>query len=205
MSRGLKWTIVVSVLLVFWLVTAPFLANRLIVNKQLEKADVIFVLSGSAVYSERTRRAAKIYRDGVSRSVLLSDDGKRAGWSVSEQRNPRFVELATRSLVRQGVPSEAISVLDANVSGTIYEARGFANAAGKNGWRSVLIVTSAYHTRRAIRTFERELEGSDIRIGIASPPPGEQTPHAFTWWLTPRGWRYVAGEYVKSVYYWISF
>jgi len=32
-----------------------------------------------------------------------------------------------------------------------------------------------------------------------------QTPTPGTWWFSPRGWQTVAGEYVKMVYYRVSY
>jgi uncharacterized SAM-binding protein YcdF (DUF218 family) len=205
MSRSIKIVLIVSTLFVFWVVTAPKLATALIVERKLEKADAIIVLSGSAVYQERTRKAASVYRSRVSPIIVLSDDGGEAGWSHVEERNPKFVELATRSLVDQGVPPESIVEMEADVTGTKEEAAAFRNEALKRRWKSVLIVTSAYHTRRALNTFQKEFSGIDMSIGIESPPPGERTPPPFTWWLTGRGWRLVAGEYVKMAYYWLYY
>lgn len=205
MSRSIKVLITLSVLLVLWIVMAPKLASMLIVEHRLEKADSIIVLSGSAVYQERTRKAAKAFREGISKTIVLSDDGGEAGWSRTEDRNPKFVELARRSLVGYGVPRESIILMDSEVSGTNEEAAAFERESSKHGWKSVLIVTSAYHSRRALSTFEKKFAGSDMTIGIVSPPPGDKTPPVSTWWLTPLGWQFVAGEYLKTAYYWVFY
>jgi uncharacterized SAM-binding protein YcdF (DUF218 family) len=70
-----------------------------------------------------------------------------------------------------------------------------------------LIVTSAYHTRRALRTFENVFseKGVETKIGIIAARPGQQTPSALYWWLTWKGWGDVAGEYVKSVFYYVNY
>ncbi|MDT7605003.1 MAG: hypothetical protein QOF61_3000, partial [Acidobacteriota bacterium] len=34
---------------------------------------------------------------------------------------------------------------------------------------------------------------------------GGESPAPYGWWLTARGWREVAGEYVKLVYYWTHY
>jgi hypothetical protein len=117
-----KSMIFVLAILSVWALLAPFLAERLIVEKPLDHADVIFVLAGSGAYVERTRKAALIYEGGVAPKVLLTDDGARAGWSEKEQRNPPYVELARRELVAHGVPDGAIEVLSPESSGTIVEA-----------------------------------------------------------------------------------
>lgn len=195
------------VVLAAWLLLAPRLAKRLAIEKPLPQADVILVLSGAATYIERTQKAAELYKKGVAPRVLLTNDGMRAGWSPSEERNPHFVELARRSLIAQGVAPEAIEILPETMTGTIYEARNLRRKLEETGWTRILIVTSAYHTRRALWTFEKVLADGDLKveIGIESAPFGQQTPPPDYWWFSPFGWNLVAGEYVKSFYYWVYY
>lgn len=204
LGRRLKVSGFILLLFLVWVFLAPFLAKRLIIEKPLEKADAILVLAGSHTYLERTQKAAELFKKGTAPRIFLTDDGEQAGWSRIEQRNPPFVELARNSLIANGVPIENIEILAPSVSGTIYEARVLAEKAKAANLRSVLIVTSAYHTRRAFSTFERVFAENDLttRLGIAAPPPGIQTPPPSRWWLTRFGWQFVAGEYVKSVGYW---
>lgn len=203
MSRSFKIAFVFLALFVVWIFLAPHLAERLIVEKPLARADAILVLGGSATFAERTQKAAEAYRQGISGKILLTDDGGEAGWSRSEQRNPRFVELARKSLIEQGVAADAIEILPSTVEGTIDEARIFSEKAKAENLKSVLLVTSAYHTRRALWTFTKvSAAGNNPEIGIASPRTGIQTPTPVFWWLQASGWRMVAGEYVKSAYYW---
>ena len=206
---GRKFKVLSFILLLFltWLFVAPFLAESLIIEKPLEKADAIVVLAGSHTYLERTRKAANLFKNGSAPRIFLTDDGEQAGWSRVEQRNPPYVELARNSLVAGGVPAENIEILEPQVAGTIYEARILAEKAKSANLRSILIVTSAYHTRRALAIFQRIFAENNLstELGIASPPPGEQTPPAFRWWLSAFGWRMVAGEYVKSFGYWVYY
>jgi uncharacterized SAM-binding protein YcdF (DUF218 family) len=190
-----------------WALTATFLAERLIVSVPLDRADAILVVAGSAAYRERTRTAARLYGNAISRKILLTHDGERAGWSKQEQRNPPFFELAKRELTTHGVPDEAIEVFPQKMSGTIMEARVLAKEASERRWKSLLIVTSAHHTRRALWTFERVFAAKRVEttIGIV---PAMSPQHAYpvaTWWFTGDGWRDVAGEYVKSLYYYLAY
>jgi uncharacterized SAM-binding protein YcdF (DUF218 family) len=188
-----------------WILFAWFLAWNLIVEKPLERADAILILSGSSVYVERTQKAALVYKQGVAPKILLTDDGGRAGWSKSERRNPKFVEAAQNNLIAEGVPAENIEIIAVKVSGTIEEAEALRDKINQTHWKTVLIVTSAYHTRRSLWTFEKVLENENVQIGIVSPPTGEQTPSPFVWWLTVKGWSLVAGEYVKILYYRLNY
>lgn len=193
--------------MLIWILIAPVLASFLIVDKRLEKADAIFVLAGAAAYVERNQKTAALYKQGVAPKIFLTNDGLRGGWNQKEQRNPYFVERARWELIAQGVPENAIEILPGTVAGTDEEAALFAKTVAEKNLKSVLLVTSPYHTRRVFRTFGKAASKNDlpVELGVASPPTGEQTPKPFVWWLSRRGWRDVAGEYVKILYYWIYY
>jgi hypothetical protein len=67
--------------------------------------------------------------------------------------------------------------------------------------RADAIVTSAYHSRRALWTVRRVLSGSRIEVGIDPAEPGLETPRPGVRTFTLRGWRDVPEEYLKLIYY----
>jgi uncharacterized SAM-binding protein YcdF (DUF218 family) len=205
MGRRLKILIVLIVGMGGWVLIAPSLATCLIVERPLDHADAIILLSGSAVYKERAKKAAELYKEGVAPRIFITDDGGRTGWLDSEQKNLPFVELEQRDLIARGVSPEAITVLPGVVSGTDDEAKAILAEIDVRPIGSLLIVTSAYHSRRALRTFDKILAGKGVTIGLMHAPNGERTPDPGFWWLSPRGWQTVAGEYVKSVVYWVFY
>ncbi|HEV7397393.1 MAG TPA: YdcF family protein [Pyrinomonadaceae bacterium] len=170
-------------------------------NAPLEHADVIVIMAGSAVFKERTTLAATLYREGRAPKIVLTNDNNQGGWSVDEQRNIPYQELAARYLRRQGVPDAAIETLPEPVGSTYEESQLLQRYAETHGLHSLLVVTSAYHSRRALWTLKRSFAGSSVVIGLQSVPPGQQVPKPGTWWLHYRGWYLVAGEYVKTIYY----
>ena len=103
------------------------------------------------------------------------------------------------------MPAEKIEVLPQPVTGTHEEAELVRQFAGDHGFKSVLIVTSAYHSRRALWTFSRVFRASGIQFGLARVDPGAESPLPTTWWLTARGWRLVPTEYVKMIYYVVKY
>ena len=205
MSRTFKLAILFFALFLIWVLIAPFLAKNLIVAKPLEKADAILILSGSSAYIERTHEAARLFKNGVAPKIFLTDDGEQGGWNDKEKRNPYFYERARWELIAQGVPADAIEVLPEIVEGTQTEAILLAKTARERNLKTVLLVTSGYHTRRALSVFETVLHNNidSIEIGIAAPET--QTPSPYYWWLLPKGWKFVAGEYLKIVYYWMYY
>jgi len=188
-----------------WPVAAWAAARALVARAGLERADALVVLSGSAAYVERTRRAAELYREGRAPRVVLTDDGQRGPWSEAERRNPLFVERARGELIRAGVPAEGVEVLPQPVAGTYDEALAARAYAERAGARSLLFVTSAYHSRRALWAARRAFRGSGVRVGVEPVEPGGQTPTPASWWWQARGWRAVALEYPKLVYYYLKY
>jgi len=183
-----------------WLV-AWSAAKLLIVSAPLPHADAIMIMAGSAVFKERTQRAAELYKEGRASKIILTNDNQQGGWVSDEQRNITYHELAARYLRRFGVPDEAIETLPEPVSGTYEESHLLRRYAEAKGLHSILIVTSAYHSRRALWTLRQTFAPTGISIGLDAVPPGQQAPRPATWWLHPRGWQLVPGEYVKIIYY----
>src|SRR4029453_19198306 len=100
-----------------------------------------------------------------------------------------------------GVPAERIVTLPQIVDGTHDEALIVRQYVNTHNLRSILLVTSAYHSRRALWTMQRVFDGSGVIVGLEAQPPGDQTPLPSTWWLHKSGWIGVAGEYLKLLYY----
>ena len=189
--------------LVFAWLVAWLGARFLIVRVPVEHADAIVVLSGSATMRERVSFAAKLYLEGKSDRIILTNDNLLGGWSNLHQRNLLSFERAMILLKEAGVAESAVTIVNQPVSGTHDEAVVVHQLCQANRLQSVLLVTSGYHSRRAYSTFLRELEG--VLVGIEPVPPGFQTPKPAIWWLYPRGWLMVPLEYIKLVTYSVSY
>lgn len=191
--------------LALWSLLAWVAARALIVSVELERADALVVLSGSGAYVERTARAAQLLKDGRAPKIVLTNDSMIGPWSQEEERNPTFTERAVTELRRAGVPPERIEILPQPVANTYDEAVLVRQYAASHGLRSILVVTSSYHSRRALWTLRRVFEGSNVEIGLDAVAPGQQLPRPFIWWLKPFGWRMVALEYLKIIYYFFHY
>jgi uncharacterized SAM-binding protein YcdF (DUF218 family) len=194
---------VLVLVLAVWVILAWVAGRALIVKAEIGSADALVVLSGSSSYLERTQKAAELFRQGRAPVVLLTNDHTRGGWSQPLQTNPYFVDRATEELIKQGVPAERIRIVPGVAESTRSEALIVKDYAAAHGFRSVLIITSAFHSRRALRTFRTSFAGTGIIVGL-DPSSGLRTSAAL-WWLSPSGWRDVAGEYIKLVYYWLKY
>jgi uncharacterized SAM-binding protein YcdF (DUF218 family) len=196
---------IISCCILVWPFAAWAGAQYLITEAPLDKADAIVVLSGSANYRERTREAARLFFEGRSQRILLTNDNAQGPWSSVDQRNLFYYERSLEELRKAGVPSQSVEVLMKPVTATFDEAGVIREYAQEHGLQSILIVTSAYHSRRALWVFTKVFRDTGVRIGLMTAERTEESPPPATWWLTLRGWKLVPTEYVKMVYYVIHY
>ena len=202
--RLLRLNKLLLVCILLWPLVAWAAARFLITEAPLEKADAIVILSGSASYRERSHEAAQLFLAGRSQRILITNDNMRGPWSSAEQRNPFFNERAFQEVKDAGVPAESVDLLMQPVDGTHDEAELVRRYSVEHGLHSILIVTSAYHSRRALWTFSRVFQGTGVQVGLVPVTVRSDAPVPL-WWLTVRGWKWVPVEYVKLIYYVIKY
>ena len=191
--------------ILLWPFAAWLGARLLITEAPLDNADAIVVLSGSANYKERAHEATRLLLEGRSPRILITNDNQHGPWSTADQRNLFFYERSLKEIRNAGVPAEKVELLPQPVSSTHEEAELVRQYVEAHGLRSVLIVTSAYHSRRALWVFSRVFGNTGIRIGLVSVRPGDESPRPATWWFSRRGWKLVPTEYIKMIYYVIKY
>lgn len=177
----------------FFILAIFVVAGRslLIVDNPQKRVDAIVLLAGS--YEERAPVAATLFREGYSGKILLNDDGVRRGWSREHQRNLYSIERSETELVTLGVPMESIVRLPFRKSGTIYDALAVREYVVNHNIRSILLVTSDYHTRRSFWIFRRVMGELPVVISVAPARAGGVIIHK------------IALEYLKLVYYMFCF
>lgn len=205
-SRARRSSRIVALFLLSWPLLAWCAARALITEAEVGQVDAIVVLGGAATYVERSRHAAALFHEGRAPLIILTNDGMPGGWSHEKNRTMYFIERAADELLSMGIPAAKIKTLMAPVSGTYEEALLLRDYAAAHDIKSLLVVTSAYHSRRALWTWRRVFRESraaatTTTIGLSAVGPGLQSPTPSVWWLSWAGWQMVAGEYLKFAYY----
>jgi len=194
-----RWVAVACLALLLGAVAARPLARAagrfLVETDAPERADAIVVLTGS--YPDRILEAAALYNEGWAPRLILCREPENAGFrklAALGVRVPRLFEL-NRSVAEQlGVPAAAIAVLDRPAGSTTTEAEVLLAYARQQGYRSILLVTSKYHSHRAGRIY-RHLAGDAVRIVVRPARDDDFQPEA--WWRDRASARRVAIEYQK--------
>lgn len=185
---SIKYLLIIVVIVVGALFfPREWLLSGLIVSTPRAQSDAIVLVGGA--FQERAPAAAMLYRDGYAPKIVLANDGVFSGWSTKYNRNLYQVEWSEEELVALGVPRDKIIKLPFYGSATIFDALAVKTYLLKNGLKKIIIVTSDYHTRRALWTFKHTLREYSTDITIYP---------AISFGIETKS---LAMEYVKNGYY----
>ncbi len=173
-SKRAKGLLIVCALLLMGYFLAPALLNKLaeclIREDKLVKADVIVALGGDNLCN-REKRAADLYRQGWATNVVVS--GVSFAWGFHTG------EAARAYVMSQGVPEEKILMISEALN-TRAEAKALEEMMRERGWNSAIIVTSAFHSRRATYTVEQAARDRTFHSSPVPTGSPEWEPRA--WW-----------------------
>jgi uncharacterized SAM-binding protein YcdF (DUF218 family)/glycosyltransferase involved in cell wall biosynthesis len=158
-----------SYLLVFETPIVWWAAEPLRVSEAPRAADAIVVFAGGVGesgkpgggYQERVKLAVDLYRRQYAGHLVFS-----TGYAFAFPEAEVMRELA----LALGVPEAAI-VLETQAASTYENVVFVTRILEQHGWRSALLVTSPYHTRRALLTWRTQAPGIAV---VPAPVPESQ-------------------------------
>ncbi len=154
------------------------------------KVDAIVAISGGDT-SARTGQAIELYKNGWADTLIFSG-------AAQDKSGPSNAEAMKRQAVLAGVPLANI-LIDETSETTKQNAANATGLLQSNDIHSVILVTSAYHQRRAGLEFGQRA-GSAIRI--VNHPVAADNQWSPWWWTTPTGWWLALSELFKvTVFY----
>ena len=178
----------------------PFAGRFLTPSDELQRADLIMVLGGTRV--ERWAEAVDLYKEGWAPRIVISP-GIVSDLEVRLQargvRYPREGDLARDGVVALGVPADAVTVLPGGVDNTAAEAVALRNASPPGSIHRVILVTSAYHLRRAGYAFRREFGRDGVEIIVRGSRYDGTIPSR--WWTRRQDIRSIMSELPKFAAY----
>lgn len=175
-SKLRRWKLILTVGVAV-VVILPLLSRWLLRVEQpvTQPMDAIMVLGGDP--GDRAPHAAELYNKGIAPLVIVTGDGGGLAHAL---------KLA-------GVPSSAI-IQEADSRTTWENARNVAPILEERGIVKVVLVTSWWHTRRALACFQTVIPAVSFRSAHEAVRKNDSLVTLSTWgtlWL----------EYLKTAYY----
>ena len=169
--------------------------TALIVAEGIDRPDAIVSLASHEW--ERLPAAALLARRAPDAKVLLTQPIAVNAFNCNDCAH------RIDRLVASGVSKDRIEVLPRRVYRTLDEAQAVREWAARHGAKSVVVVTSPYHTRRALASFRQALKGTGIAVGV-HPAAGSPAEPA-RWWRHKYDRWYVSYEWRARLFYLIRF
>lgn len=192
--------VILAILL--WAVRIPILRGMgsfLVTEDPLTHVDEVFVLGGSAV--DRGEEAARLYKQGISSRFATTGsqvpgDLSTLGIDLTESDMTKLV------MVHHGVPDTMITSFKQGTS-TREEAEALLSVALQDHADTVMVVSSAFHLRRARFVFKDRFAQAGITVLFHGA--NDLAFDKDNWWRDESGLMMVYNEYVKLVYYHLKY
>ena len=136
-------------------------SGAFLVMNDPQRADLIVVLAGET--DRRPARGLELLQQGYAPKLMLDVP---AGEKIFDQQT---LDIAQKFVERLPL-HEDISICPIWGLSTKSEAQDVARCIAQMPANRILLVTSDYHTRRALRTFRNELSGHQFFVAAANDP-----------------------------------
>ncbi len=205
---GHPWLLALSALffsIIVLLIGGAFYAGRLLAVEAVPcPADAGVVLAGSFA---RAMYAADLYHQGLIHRVLITRPGRERGLAQLDALGvpyPRQEDVSRAVLLKKGVPDDRIEIIGEKVLSTLDEARLLAQLhIVRPEYRSLLIITSRFHVRRAAAIFLHVFQFSPhVRICVVGTPYDGFV--ADRWWTDRDSATQVVLETAKLALFWVA-
>jgi len=120
--------------------------NLLISDDMPQKASAIVIMSGDDSVGSRVKRGIELLNKGYAPFIIVS--GARIGWNTYES------EIMMKQIKHGKISNDKIIALNSESDSTISEANKILQYCRRKNIKSILVVTSDYHTRRTSFTFK---------------------------------------------------
>lgn len=160
-------------------------------------ADAIVLLAGD---SRRAVCAADLYLRGLAPVIYTARPRNEPDEPLRSLGLPAVPEeeRTLQALLLKGVPREAVRQYGQDLVSTVDEGEHLARELPP-GAKTLLVVTSPHHCRRAKLILSRLLPGRTL---LFVPPPYERFERK--WWTDQTSARHVVSETAKFVFYFLG-
>ncbi len=148
--------------------------------------DAIVAVSGGDT-NARTDEAIRLYENGWSDTLIFSG-------AAQDKSGPSNAAAMQTRAIASGVPKSSI-LLDETSATTKQNAENSQTLFTERNIKSIILVTSGYHQRRASLEFNK----LNSNVTVVNHPVTRDKDWSVWWWTTPRGWALAVSEFFKII------
>lgn len=126
-----------------------------ILGQAPQKADAIVLLQGDQ--ADRAPMALSLFQQRLAPLILISGNNVLVGPNTRPEESDFELALLEKYLVEHGVPASSV-LIDDQAFNSFGQAVNAVRIAKERGWRTLLVVVSAYHALRAYLSFVKQAQ-----------------------------------------------
>ena len=178
----------ITLIFLLMLILALSVSGKFLVINEPRQADVILVLAGET--DRRPARALELYHQGYAGRIVLDvpDAARIYGWTKMELAQ-KYIESLPDGKGITLCPVHGLSTRD--------EAKDVAACLPATGAHNVLLVTSDFHTRRAVSIFRKEFPERNFAVAAAY----DSTQFGTAWWDRRQWAKMALDEWLRLVWW----
>ena len=193
------WGILFSAIILFAFRIPVFeeIGSFLVFQDELEPSDAIVILTGSNS-GNRIEEAVRVFDKGMGKVLVFSGYSYYPGMDSHRGMKQYAIKL--------GVPDDKIVAEKATGEiSTWGEALANIKLLERLKAKSLILVTSSFHTRRSHWVYERAIKSLNMDITLLVQPAYDPKVPYPRWWEIRSGKKKVFQEYIKLFYYFITY
>ena len=175
-----------------------FYSNFFTVNNYTKGADLILKLGGEV--KNRGLLAIELYKEGYAKKILITDVKNHN----KEYKDifPSELDLTKKFMDFHNVKYELLKSNKGGATSTFDEAYDLLSYLAKdNKIKKVILVTSFYHSKRALRAFEKIFKINKVNIDFEVASAYDKSFNEHNWYKSELGIRTYIIESIKYIYY----
>lgn len=151
-----------------------------------QAVDAIVAVSGGDT-NARTDEAISLFQKGWANTLIFSG-------AAQDKTGPSNAAVMKQRAMAAGIPASAIQIDE--FSATTSQNAEYTQTIFTNlNIKSIILVTSGYHQKRASLEFNKRTSG----VKILNHPTPNDRDWSFWWWTNSRGWALAVSELFKIV------
>ena len=177
-----------AIALVCLFVLVLFQSGRFLIVDHSAHADVILVLAGET--DRRPQHGLDLLTRGYAARIILDVP---ADTKIYQWTQPELAE----KFIQQLPQAQSITICKIHGLSTLEEAREASPCLQRVGAKTVLLVTSDYHTRRAVSIFKHEIPDRDFSVTAAF----DSRTFGTEWWRRREWAKTCLNEWAKLLWW----
>lgn len=151
-----------------------------------QRVDAVVAVSGGDT-NARTDEAITLYKNGWTQTLIFAG-------AALDKSGPSNASVMRARAIDAGVAASDIYV-DEQSETTKENAQNTQSIIASKSIKTIILVTSGYHQRRASLEFAKYNPG----IVVHNHPVSSDKDWSSWWWISPRGWTLAVTELFKIV------